>query len=52
MGGAAGQQDTGAIFVPVDTAAHHNEFGTRSPNGGLQQWENWNFPSQQQKYEQ
>ncbi|KAE8850833.1 hypothetical protein PTNB85_01249 [Pyrenophora teres f. teres] len=52
MGGAAGQQDTGAIFVPVDTAAHHNEFGTRSPNGGLQQWENWNFPPQQQKYEQ
>ncbi|EMD92535.1 hypothetical protein COCC4DRAFT_162815 [Bipolaris maydis ATCC 48331] len=47
--GAAGAQDTGgAIFVPVDPATHHNEFGTASPNGGLQQWENWNFPTQQQ----
>jgi len=23
--------------VPVDTG-HHGEFGTTSPNGGLQQW--------------
>ena len=36
MNGGAGQ-DTGAIFVPVDTG-HHGEFGTTSPNGGLQQW--------------
>ena len=37
--GAAGAQDTGgAIFVPVDPGTHHNEFGTASPNGGLQQW--------------
>ncbi|EOA89110.1 uncharacterized protein SETTUDRAFT_167700 [Exserohilum turcica Et28A] len=49
----AGAQDTGAIFVPVDTGGHA-EFGTASPNGGLQQWENWNFPTPQpqQKYEQ
>lgn len=33
----AGAQDTGAIFVPVDTGGHA-EFGTASPNGGLQQW--------------
>ncbi|KAH9859853.1 hypothetical protein IAQ61_011635 [Plenodomus lingam] len=52
MGGAG--QDAGAIFVPVDTGAqggHAGDFGTASPNGGLQQWENWNFPQQPQKYE-
>jgi hypothetical protein len=42
MGAGAGQ-DTGAIFVPVDTG-HHAEFGTTSPNGGLQQWvSNYDF---------
>ncbi|KAF1936018.1 fungal-specific transcription factor domain-containing protein [Clathrospora elynae] len=50
-----GAQDTsGAIFVPVDGGGvqGHGEFGTTaSPNGGLQQWESWNFPPQQQKYE-
>jgi hypothetical protein len=34
MGGQG--QDTGAIFVPVEGHAH--DFGTTSPNGGLQQW--------------
>ncbi|KAJ4366812.1 hypothetical protein N0V83_007337 [Neocucurbitaria cava] len=45
--GMGGQHDSaGAIFVPV-------EGGAQSPNGGLTQWENWNFPSQpQQKFEQ
>lgn len=38
MGGAGAQDTGGAIFVPVDTASHHTEFGTTSPNGGLQQW--------------
>lgn len=48
----AANQDTGAIFVPVDTGAQgQSDFGTASPNGGLQQWENWNFPSQPQKFE-
>ena len=36
--GGGGAQDTGAIFVPVDTGGHVAEFGTTSPNGGLQQW--------------
>ncbi|KAF1831210.1 hypothetical protein BDW02DRAFT_650073 [Decorospora gaudefroyi] len=54
MGAAA--QDSGAIFVPVDTTGvggigHEGGFGTTSPNGGLQQWENWNFPTQQHKYD-
>ncbi|KAF2128674.1 hypothetical protein P153DRAFT_342673 [Dothidotthia symphoricarpi CBS 119687] len=40
--------DSGAIFVPVDTGVQ--DFGTTSPNGGLQQWENWNFQAPQ-KYE-
>lgn len=30
--------DTGAIFVPVEGAAGGSDFGTASPNGGLQQW--------------
>lgn len=35
----AANQDTGAIFVPVDTGAQgQSDFGTASPNGGLQQW--------------
>jgi hypothetical protein len=40
-GQMGGQQDSGAIFVPVDTGAHGGrtgDFGTTSPNGGLQQW--------------
>jgi len=41
MSAGAGQ-DTGAIFVPVDTG-HHAEFGTTSPNGGLQQWVSRSF---------
>ena len=41
MSAGAGQ-DTGAIFVPVDTG-HHAEFGTTSPNGGLQQWVSCSF---------
>ncbi|KAH8727710.1 fungal-specific transcription factor domain-containing protein [Phaeosphaeriaceae sp. PMI808] len=48
---SGGGQDSGAIFVPVDTGVQGNgEFATTSPNGGLQQWENWNFPAQP-KYE-
>jgi len=54
--GSGGSQDAGAIFVPVDTATQSNDhgggFGTASPNGGLQQWESWNFPQQSQKYDQ
>ncbi|KAF2854109.1 fungal-specific transcription factor domain-containing protein [Plenodomus tracheiphilus IPT5] len=59
MGGAG--QDGSAIFVPVDNGAQGagggggrlgGDFGTASPNGGLQQWENWSFPQQPQKYEQ
>ncbi|KAF2024433.1 fungal-specific transcription factor domain-containing protein [Setomelanomma holmii] len=45
-------QDSGAIFVPIDTGVQSGQadFGTTSPNGGLQQWESWNFPPQA-KYE-
>lgn len=43
----AQQHDAGAIFVPVDNGGGA-DFGsqTTSPNGGLQQWESWNFPTQ------
>lgn len=38
-GGMQGQQDPGAIFVPVDGAQGVDGFGQQtSPNGGLQQW--------------
>ncbi|KAH7074474.1 hypothetical protein BKA63DRAFT_314583 [Paraphoma chrysanthemicola] len=44
-------QDSGAIFVPVEgVQGGQSDFGTTSPNGGLQQWESWNFPPQP-KYE-
>jgi hypothetical protein len=36
--GGMGQQDSGAIFVPVDNGGNGQDFGTTSPNGGLQQW--------------
>lgn len=43
--------DGNAIFVPVDSGAQGTgDFGN-SPNGGLQQWESWNFPNAQPKYE-
>jgi hypothetical protein len=36
-------QESGAIFVPVDAGAQggQSDFGTTSPNGGLQQWVSW-----------
>ncbi|KAH5491387.1 hypothetical protein HBI52_219900 [Parastagonospora nodorum] len=50
-GGMQGQQDPGAIFVPVDGTQGADGFGQQtSPNGGLQQWESWDFPTQP-KYE-
>lgn len=43
-GSGVGAQDTGAIFVPVDSSGAggggqgDGGFGTTSPNGGMQQW--------------
>jgi hypothetical protein len=39
MGNSNGVQDNSAIFVPVDSGVQGGgDFGTTSPNGGLQQW--------------
>ena len=39
MGSSNGVQDNSAIFVPVDSGVQSGgDFGTTSPNGGLQQW--------------
>jgi hypothetical protein len=43
--GGQGQDTQGAIFVPVDSGGFGGgDFGTASPNGGLQQWVCRPFP--------